>query len=186
MMEEMKFLGGASVLDYQTGFYLAGDNLFVVMSRVFPDGSTEVYHVEKHKLFKEPKDLIDTDDIEYIRWWLGGVLTGSIPTPEQRRNLEIIVNNPDSPVTQAMIDVCMRNDCVCPLALTIGCLDFIRQAVEPRGRGRGWSVVPLQQKKSVQRAISALLRHCSYSELMRWIESLGVGAEEIEKYGGVL
>lgn len=175
----MKFLGGARVLDEQAGFYHdekegKGGVLLLVLSRVYPgDEEPEILKVEKYPLVNALFQFSNVNDGKPIMKWLESVITGEIPTVEQRRNLEFITYYPDSPITQACINVCMSSDCLCPLAHSIGCLEFIEKPIQPKMSGnKVWNVSPMAQKKCITRAIAGLRRFMSYDDLTAWLRQI--------------
>lgn len=178
-MSELKLIGSARVGDIQAGVYSDDEKLYIVVSRVIiGEEEPEILGVEEFDLIDKPKNLFDAT-VSEIKSWLSDILTAMYPYPEQRKNLELLVTIPDSPVTQALIETCLVSDCVCPLAYSIGCIEYVPKAIVPKiPSNKRFDVLPSLQKKSVGRALSSLRRYVSWEELRNWLSKFTAAGEE--------
>lgn len=172
MNSEIKLLGGAVKGGKQIGIFWEKRPLFG------GDGKYQNYLLIRQETYDLDEDLIDkketkieipvgqisllraSTDIEKVKQVFEDIMTNKYPSPIQLKYLQFYVDNPDDLLTEAVINVCKRNDCLCPLFFSsLSCVEFVSMNI-------GDKFVPkeLVNKKCVSRIIAFLRNKMSLEE----------------------
>jgi len=185
---EIKFLGGAKVAFEQIGIYLSPKNeLLIVPSTIFPDKPEITGEIKKLPIDEKSIDLVLEDaPTTYLLNILDRIISAKLPTPEQRRNQELLAKEPDSPLTQAVIETCLNSNCICPLMFSpLGCLSLINTPIQPKleyCKAYKPSEI-LTQKKVISTLLSHLANKIPKEQLINYLRQLTQGEiEEISAY----
>ena len=113
------------------------------------------------------------------------IVSFKLPLPPQQAFLLEIAENPNSTLTQAILSVCHKQVCLCPLMFTVGCVEWIDTPVvptkpmshisysyEPKG---GWN-----QRKHGRLMLTALRQFLPFGQIRAIIEEVRERAETEE------
>jgi len=163
-----KLIGYAhSPYDEQCGLYYDKFNKVIIArySVVNPVSfKAEITNEEWYKVGKEASVILEDYSWISAQEFLDDVLTFKYPVPLQVKMLQFYESNPNHLLTQAVLNACMRNDCLCPLVYSpLGCPEFINKPIRSTW-GRNWEPKILSQRKCVMRCVSGLRQHMSAEE----------------------
>lgn len=185
-----KFLGGAKVAFEETGFYLTEDNktlkILIVSSTRVPEGRI-INQIQPLPVDEKPVDLVFQDaPTSYLISILDRIISGKLPTPEQKRNQEILAQEPNSPQTQAVIETCLNSNCICPLMFSpLGCLSLINTPIKPTLNYCRVYTPPemLTHRKVISNLLSHLANKVPKEQFLNYLRQLTQGEiEEIQAY----
>jgi hypothetical protein len=174
MKEITKFIGGYiyDLQQIEVYYYDIPQSRYILIKESEIDGIDDSITVKKEykiKVNEKPVDFtqLGTDyDVNIVKSWLNDVLTAKYPSPIQIENLIKLSKKPDELLTQALINVCENNHCLCPLySSSIGCLEFTPFDISPTNPiFNSFKVKPLSQRKCIITALSYLRQHISEEE----------------------
>jgi hypothetical protein len=168
MMQELKLWGGARILFEQVGIYTQDKELLLIFSIYDPDtDQAKIQRIQSLPLEENPTNLLETDmSKEKLKSLLDRILSGKLPTLEQKRNYEILANQPNNVITQAVIRTCMQNTCICPLFYSpLGCVQLSHLEIRPTMEGLIGFTPPT--KTGDRKIVSALLT-CLAHKMSKW------------------
>lgn len=175
-MEYSTFLGSARDGNIRANVWLIGGGAIKINYEIVDDatGDTDIIGEYIYEVYRTPinlhKDLGRVDD---VKEWLEDAITKSYPTPTQLKNLYYFVQNPESLLTKAIINVCKNSDCFCPLVYTaLGCLEFVPTDIVSHSGVIIYKSKPFIEKKPVVLALSYIRQELPIEEWSMWMKRI--------------
>ena len=155
------------VANKQAKLVYSDNHLSIITSEIDVDGEVINLKETKVKLFHSSISLSDLrrSDIEFIKYILKNISTRKYPTVPMIELEYKLTSDPDNALTQAILEWCAKDKCLCALFFSIGCPEFWNAVIEPEIGIYRHNIAGILEKKCIKTTLTGLRKYLSADDV---------------------